>query len=1054
MHHRRVSDLHRYVHGVPNLPMTTEIDDCPVCLKAKLQKSDRGKGPSSTATEPLQGLSIDFGFVVQGSKDSKRTEEYTGLNGETCYCIISDHYSGMLYGKTFASKAPPIEWFTNWLTLHSSNAVKNKFVRFDPGGDLGNCREVLETFKRFGYEPQVTGADASHQNPFGERPHRVIGDRMRAMLLGAGLKSSFWPYAFRMIIRISNLEPHGQRKESPIQIITGKKPNLKGRLRTFGCRVFARKSGGRTAKLSVEHSRPGIFLGYTGTMQSILYYDIRSDTVTTATHARFDEGMSDEIDPPPNVQQLRVAQGRPVPKDAREIPGIDLEVTTKPFRDLAKIELNIEGCEDEHFGFEIRDCNERRRAYVSRIYNGTPISKIKNSRKRFIGAYFVSVNASPVYTSDEVRAALEEIHKSDDSTVEIVLAIDRKGTKRRNEPLHLSLDALRYINAIQSETGEGARELDDNVLNTLISSLNLVGSNTATEEEKAMGHFTRRKLKKLKTWDLWRASETKQLDAMAKQGMYDKPVPSSQLPENAIVLRQHWTYIFKGNGSRKARNCCDGSKRAAPELHNTAQTYSSCVEQPAMKMFFALATALDMAIISADATNAYANSPPPEVPTFVWVDDPYIDWYFEKFGEKLTKDMVLPVLHALQGHPESGALWEGYINGILKDIGFKNTTHEKSLYRMSYKGESILLCRQVDDIAIASRKISHANEIIEMISKKVDMVNDGLLKSFNGVSVEQTSTYTRIHVKEYIEKMLKSHGWDREVSTTTKPIDPLPSTIADRLHTLEGPKEGTEEHEKLWKRFGCTYRQLLGEILYAYVVARPDVGYAIVFLSRFATAPHEEHYQALKRVSKYLRATMDWGIIYWRKNKRDDLPDGKFQTTVVEDKDLPEFPVNHDLLKLVAYVDSAHGTCKRTRRSVTGYGITLAGGVIAFKSKLQATVSTSSTEAEFIAAVVAAKAVKYLRSILSELGYDQKNPTTIYEDNMAAISMINSKKPTDRTRHIDIQHFAINEWRDRGDLEMRYLPGIINPADALTKPLGWVLHHRHVRRLMGHYGCA
>ena len=66
--------------------------------------------------------------------------------------------------------------------------------------------------------------------------------------------------------------------------------------------------------------------------------------------------------------------------------------------------------------------------------------------------------------------------------------------------------------------------------------------------------------------------------------------------------------------------------------------------------------------------------------------------------------------------------------------------------------------------------------------------------------------------------------------------------------------------------------------------------------------------------------------------------------------------------------------------------------------------------------------------------------------------MINASRPTERARHIDIQHFAIQEWRQQGDILMRHLPGIINPSDQLTKNLGWILHSRHARRSMGHSG--
>ena len=42
------------------------------------------------------------------------------------------------------------------------------------------------------------------------------------------------------------------------------------------------------------------------------------------------------------------------------------------------------------------------------------------------------------------------------------------------------------------------------------------------------------------------------------------------------------------------------------------------------------------------------------------------------------------------------------------------------------------------------------------------------------------------------------------------------------------------------------------------------------------------------------------------------------------------------------------------------------------------------------------------------------------------------------------------EWKESGDVVMPFMPGIINPSDDLTKPLGWILHSRHARRIMGH----
>ena len=158
-----------------------------------------------------------------------------------------------------------------------------------------------------------------------------------------------------------------------------------------------------------------------------------------------------------------------------------------------------------------------------------------------------------------------------------------------------------------------------------------------------------------------------------------------------------------------------------------------------------------------------------------------------------------------------------------------------------------------------------------------------------------------------------------------------------------------------------------------------------------------------------------------------------------------------DMVQLV-HSSVFHNFCIHdTRRSTTGYAFTLAGGAIAYRSKTQSLTATSSCEAEFYAAVTAAKVAKYLRSILQELGFTQKSPTLLYEDNASTIKLINAKQPTERSRHIDIQFFAIQDWKSQGHILMEHIPGIINPSDDLTKPLGWVLHSRHARRIMGHF---
>ena len=81
------------------------------------------------------------------------------------------------------------------------------------------------------------------------------------------------------------------------------------------------------------------------------------------------------------------------------------------------------------------------------------------------------------------------------------------------------------------------------------------------------------------------------------------------------------------------------------------------MDQSIQRVFFAVAAGLNYNVHGGDAQDACAHSPPPAVPTFVAMDDAHAEWHEACFGIKLDKSMVLPVQHALQGHPESGRSW-------------------------------------------------------------------------------------------------------------------------------------------------------------------------------------------------------------------------------------------------------------------------------------------------------------------------------------------------------------------------------------------------------------
>ena len=219
-----MSKIQKRTKGIPELPTFSDTcDKCPICLHEKLFKASRNKEDPTVTTTCNQGISVDFGFIVVRSQNKERFDHVVGLNGETCYCIITYDHSGTVYGGTFRSKSPPIDWLNRWLV--SNGCTKDevdgiRFARFDQGGDLGASNKVVELFEAAGYDVQITATDASASLGMGERPHRTIGDALRAMLHGAGLDAKFWPYAFHHFLRIYNCDVHGDRTMSPFEMCT------------------------------------------------------------------------------------------------------------------------------------------------------------------------------------------------------------------------------------------------------------------------------------------------------------------------------------------------------------------------------------------------------------------------------------------------------------------------------------------------------------------------------------------------------------------------------------------------------------------------------------------------------------------------------------------------------------------------------------------------------------------------------------------------------------------------------------------------------------------
>ena len=218
-------------------------------------------------------------------------------------------------------------------------------------------------------------------------------------------------------------------------------------------------------------------------------------------------------------------------------------------------------------------------------------------------------------------------------------------------------------------------------------------------------------------------------------------------------------------------------------------------------------------------------------------------------------------------------------------------------------------------------------------------------------------------VPPYIDRIISNHPWLQDINPPRQfqPI-PIPGDTAycRALDTAETP-ETPELAAPLSASAGFSYRQAVGELIWAMVTCRPDISFPVIKVSQFAANPGEQHYEAVREIFRYLQATRDYGLTYWRTSANTHLPYVAQPLPLSQPADqllLPPCP--DDPFAIHGYADSDWAADIRRRRSVSGIAFFLAGAIIAYKTCIQPAASTSSTEAEFVAASDAGKMALYL----------------------------------------------------------------------------------------------
>ncbi|GJX81432.1 ribonuclease H-like domain-containing protein [Tanacetum coccineum] len=454
-------------------------------------------------------------------------------------------------------------------------------------------------------------------------------------------------------------------------------------------------------------------------------------------------------------------------------------------------------------------------------------------------------------------------------------------------------------------------------------------------------------------------------------------------PPDANIVRSMWLFRHKYNAdgtlSRyKARLVANGSTQLAGI--DVDETFSPVVKPATIRTVLSLAISRHWPVHQLDVKNAFLHGSLSET---VYMHQP------PGFRDPQHPDHVCLLQRSLYGLKQAPRAWFQRFAAYAARVGFHHSRCDSSLFIYRQGADTAYLLLYVDDIVLTASSSDLLQQIITSLHAEFSMTDLGSLNYFLGISVTRNASGMFLSQQKYATEVL-----DRAGMLNCKPCR-TPVDTDSKLSADGAPISDS-----------TLYRSLAGALQYL-TFTRPDISYAVQQVCLFMHDPREPHLSALKRILRYVRGTLSYGLQLYSSTTSS----------------------------LVAYSDADWAGCPTTRRSTSGYCVFLGNNLLSWSSKRQFTLSRSSAEAEYRGVANAVAETCWLRNLLRELHTPLATATLVYCDNVSAVYLSSNPVQHQRTKHIEIDIHFVRDLVATGAIRVLHVPSRYQYADIFTKGL-------------------